>query len=79
MQEPNIISLQKEVDCIEKQVGDEKNFYKVGSMGVTRITVFYENGQMGKVPWFRVYKGEEVYAELDATNCVVIYKQKDKE
>lgn len=40
--------------------------HQVGLGGVTRITRFNVRGQSGLVPWYRVFVGEHVRAEVNA-------------
>lgn len=37
----------------------------VGMRGVTAITLASENGQMAKVPWLRVWKGDHLHMRLN--------------
>jgi hypothetical protein len=45
---------------------DYQNSHTVGRFGVTKISVFDENGEMAHVPWFEVWKGEALYARVNA-------------
>jgi hypothetical protein len=49
--------------------------YTVGRGGVTKITVYYEYGQMAGVPWFNIWCGDKLISRVNAA-CVseVIYQ-----
>lgn len=38
----------------------------VGRYGVTKVSVFDEHGEMAHVPWFEVWKGNALYARVNA-------------
>lgn len=42
-----------------------------------RIEVYEENGQMAKVPWFAIWKNEQVIARVDAQGLQVTYDISD--
>ncbi len=51
-------------------------WHRVGENGVTRISVFDENGEMAHVPWFEVWKGNALYARVNAKYvCEVRYQE----
>lgn len=52
--------------------------FKVGRNGITEIKQYFENGQMAAVPWFAIYKGENIFTRMDAVNCIVVYKESEE-
>ena len=52
--------------------------YTVGRNGITKIKQYFENGQMAAVPWFAIYKGENIITRMDAVNCIVVYKESEE-
>jgi len=44
-----------------------------GPSGTTRIEVYFEPGQMTRVPWFAVYVGNEIRWRVPASDMVVEY------
>ena len=52
---------------------DDHDCFVVGYGGVTKITPYYENGQMAAVPWFAIYIGDVLIARRDAAGCRVDY------
>ena len=52
----------------------------VGKNGVTRIEVVSECGQMARVPWFAVYRGDVLFQMFNAAQVgSVIYAAPTKE
>jgi hypothetical protein len=45
---------------------DYQASHTVGRFGVTKISAVDENGEMARVPWFEVWKGESLYARVNA-------------
>jgi hypothetical protein len=60
-----------------KQIGESTDIYSVGTNGITKIVAYFEYGQMAAFPWVAIYKGDEISARMDCTNCVVIYKESE--
>ena len=60
---------------------DLTNGYKIGdSPGITKISLYYESGQMAGVPWFTVWKGNDVVARCNAAHiALVIYAQQHRQ
>lgn len=48
--------------------------YRVGVLGVTKITPYEENGHMAPITWIAIEKGEEIYARFPADKAVIFYK-----
>ena len=55
----------KEGEDLKALVSDDDYFIRVGHYGITRITVVYEGGQGGGVPWFAVYKGAKLHQKYN--------------
>lgn len=54
----------------------ENVFHQVGQSGITRISAVDETGEMSYVPWFEVWKGEALYARVNASYvCEVYYEE----
>jgi len=64
---------ERKIKLIEKQLGEGSVSYEVGRV-YTKIVAYWE-----VVPWIAVYKGDEIFARMDATNCVIIYAEKESE
>ena len=83
MEEQNKLSTDKKITTVVKQFGQEHTQFDIdtdtGCTGFTKIEIFYESGQMAAVPWIRVYKGDHVHAEFDATYCVILYEGQTNE
>lgn len=47
----------------------------IGSDGVTRISAVDENGEMAHVPWFEVWRGDKLYARVNAAHVNEVYYQ----
>lgn len=45
---------------------------RVGFDGVTRIEPYRENGQMARMVWLRVWKGDKLVARLNAAHMAEI-------
>jgi len=56
----------------------QQDIYIVGIDGVTKIDLYHENGQMGYVPWLAIYKGDFLYARMDASHMRIVYKEASK-
>ena len=52
---------------------DGNAFIKVGQQGVTKIEAYEEAGQMGWVPWLKVYAGDVVTQRIDAAGKEIGY------
>jgi len=61
------------IDLIYLPQAPEEEFYCVGHDGVTRIEVYDDNGQMARVPWLAVFKGEEVAMRSPAHHWIIGY------
>jgi len=49
----------------------------VGRNGVTKIEAYGEPGEMALVPWFRILKGDFLYARVNSKMIdTVVYKEK---
>lgn len=64
-----IIEDKRKIDSISK------DYYIriVGIGGITRIIPYEENGQMAKVTWFAIYKGDFLFERVDSTGMSVTY------
>ena len=54
------------------QSHEEVNYYTVGS-NCDEINIIQKNGEMAKVNWFQIIKGEEVIAEIKESVCNVYF------
>lgn len=60
-------------------VGDEEESYRVGSPnGVTEITRFEQPGPHCMLPYIRLWKGAEIYADFALHNIIGIYYKMEK-
>ena len=57
---------------------EDYEIYTTGKNGITKIVQYFENGQMAAVPWFAIYKGENIITRMDAVNCIVVYKESEE-
>ena len=46
--------------------GEEGGLIQIGSIGVTKIKVVMEPGQMGMVPWFEVWRDDVLFEKWNA-------------
>ena len=45
----------------------------VGQDGITKIVAYDEHGEMDWVPWFAIFKGDEIYERIPAKAWGVTY------
>lgn len=47
--------------------------FKVGEWGVTKIVPYQESAEYTLLTFLAVYKGEEIFARLPATDLIIFY------
>lgn len=52
------------------EIHTEGHFWAVGFGATTKIEPYREGGQMGYVPWFKVYNGERIMTRVNAAHVV---------
>jgi len=63
----------RKIKALHCDLGEETHSFFVGEGGITRIEAYAENGHMALVPWFAVYKGEEIAVRMDGLGKTVCY------
>ena len=64
--------MSKDSRPIYSAIGDNGR-YIVGSLGVTKIEAYDENGEMAYVPWLAVFQGDELAYRVPARCMSVCY------
>ena len=53
--------------------------YIMGDQGITNIEFAERNGEMAKIPYWKVYRNGRLAHEIFTTNVVVTYKQPEED
>jgi len=69
---------EREVESVWQTNDTEGNYFKVGINGVTKITIYYECGQMAAVAWAAIYQGDFIKWRCDMAGMGITYKEASK-
>jgi hypothetical protein len=69
--------LSKDIRAISSifMVGDYQRSYIVGRYDITRIMAVDETGEISYVPWFEVWKGDRLFARVNASYVSEVFYQ----
>jgi hypothetical protein len=57
--------------------GDGQSGYTVGNQGVTRIVENEKNGEMSKIKYYDIWKGDKLYAEMHDYSEIIYGEKKE--
>lgn len=65
----------REILAVWSAFNDDVNFHTVGTLGVTKIDAYDENGEMSHIPFIAVYKGDFLAYRIPANSLSIRYKE----
>ena len=73
----NLTTILSDVREIESIWFNQKAYIAIDEDDVTKIEAYGEPGEMSMVPWFRILKGDFLYARVNSKMIdTVVYKEK---